>query len=297
MPTTPNPADPEIGKRFAATLARARGVLVITGAGISVESGMPTYRGPGGLYEEDEEIPDLLSAEGLARHPERLWRHLDEMRVKAAAAEPNAAHRILAQWEREKRFERFLIATQNVDGLHQRAGSDRVAELHGSLWQMARPRAVEYADDEAFSQDAQDMMGAKNRDSILRRWSEENHQIIWEDRTVPFTSIPPYDDPEIRPNIVFFNESYGNRLLWVDHFIRQAPDVVLIIGCSGGVTLLDRLLRSCRQANPACAIFNLNPHEDAVRVPHEYWAVGAGEGLVGLGWSRAFGGGAFIELV
>ena len=243
---------------------------------------MPTYRGPGGLYEDDPEIMSLLSAEGLARHPERLWRHLDDMRVKAAAAEPNAAHRILARWEREKRFGRFLIATQNVDGLHQRAGSDRVAELHGSLWQMARPRTVEYADDEAFSQDAQDMMGAKNRASILRRWSEENHQTVWEDRTVPFASIPPYSDPDIRPNIVLFNEGYGNRLLWVDDFIRQAPDLVLVIGCSGGVSLLDRLLRSCRQANPACAILNLNPHEDAVRMEHAYWAAGAVEGLQNL---------------
>lgn len=231
---------------------------------------MPTYRGPDGLYEQNPEIPAILSAEGLANEPHKLWSHLDTLRIRAAEAQPNPAHKILAQWERECRFERFLIATQNVDGLHQKAGSERVTELHGSVWQMACSRTVDYTEDDQFSDDAQDFMSARNRESILQRWSQENNQTIWENRDVPFESIPPSRNPEVRPNVLFFNESYGTRLLWVDDFIKRAPDVVLVVGCSGEVAILDRLLRYSLEANPACAIININKHEDCISHSHLY---------------------------
>jgi NAD-dependent SIR2 family protein deacetylase len=211
---------------------------------------------------------------------------LDELRIQAANAKPNPAHQILAQWERERRFDRFLIATQNIDGLHQKAGSERVTELHGSLWQMARPRIVEYAEDDQFSNDAQDWMSSRNRESILRRWSQENNQTVWENREVPFESIPPSGNPEVRPNVLFFNESYGTRLMWVEDFIRQAPDTVLVIGCSGGVSILDRLLRNCLDANPDCAIININAHEDCIEHPHIYIPLPATEALLALNSRR-----------
>ena len=256
--------------RCVALLEKAQGVLVITGAGISVESGMPTYRGPDGLYEKNPEIPSVLSAEGLANEPHKLWAHLDALRIKAANAQPSTAHKILAEWEQEHRFPRLLIATQNIDGLHQKAGSERVTELHGSLWQMACPRTVDYTEDDQFSDDAQDFMSSRNRESILQRWSQENNQTVWENREVPFESIPPSRDSEVRPNVLFFNESYGTRLLWVEDFIRKAPDVVLVIGCSGEVAILDRLLRYCLDANPDCAIININAHEDCIEYSHLY---------------------------
>ena len=256
--------------KCVALLRESQGLLVITGAGISVESGMPTYRGPNGLYTQNPEIPAVLSAEGLANEPYKLWAHLDTLRNRAADAQPNPAHQILAQWEREDRFHRFLIATQNIDGLHQKAGSERVTELHGSLWQLARPRTVDYTEDAQFSDDAQDFMSSRNRESILHRWSQENNQTVWENRDVPFESIPPSRDPEVRPNVLFFNESYGTRLLWVEDFIKRMPDVVLVIGCSGEVAILDRLLRHCLEANPACTIINVNKHEDCIQYPHLY---------------------------
>jgi NAD-dependent SIR2 family protein deacetylase len=249
-------------------LENAKRLLVITGAGISAESGMPTYRGPGGLFEKNPETASLLSAEGLIRNPDELWKHINHLRILAAQAEPGPAHRILAKWEQERRFERFLIATQNIDGLHQKAGSENVTELHGSIWQMARPRTEDCTADDQFSADAQDWLSGKNREEILKRWSREDNRVVWEHCDVPFISIPPYRDPDIRPNVLFFNEQYGNRLLWVEDFIRQAPDVVFVIGCSGGVAILDRLLRGVLAAGPNCAIININAYEDCIEHPH-----------------------------
>lgn len=264
-------ADSEIEsviQQCADTLKNTRSLLVITGAGISAESGLPTYRGPGGAYERNPELPSLLSEEGWARDPNMVWQYLDDFRVRAAEAEPNTAHHVLARWEKEQRFERFLIATQNIDGLHQAAGSHRVTELHGSAWHMSRPRNVDYANDPLFYRDAQNFLNARNREPILRQWSQENNRSIWEDRDVPFASIPPYADPSVRPNVVLFGEGYGNRLLWVEDFIKHKPDTVLVIGCSGGVSLLERLLRYCREASPACAIININAHADHITQPH-----------------------------
>lgn len=261
--------------RCSGILGRARRALVFTGAGISAESGMPTYRGPDGLYSNHPEVPVGMSAESLANEPEKVWKHVDEMRIRAAVAEPNVAHRILAKWEQEERFPGLLIATQNIDGLHQKAGSEKVTELHGSLWQMARPRTLEFTDDEEFSTDVELMAYSELREDVLRRWSEENERQIWEHRTVPFDRIPPFDDDEIRPNIVLYGESYGSRLVWVEDYIRDAPDVILVIGCSGGVTILEQLLRRCRQACPDCEILNINPHIDGIDLPHQHLSMPA----------------------
>lgn len=256
--------------QIAATLKTSQRLLVLTGAGISAESGMPTYRGENGAYTDNPSLPSLMSAEGFARDPETVWKQVEKMRIQASVAQPNEAHRILAKWERGRRFTDFLIATQNIDGLHQKAGSARVSELHGSLWQLACPRTVDFADDPQFSEDVEFMAYPEMRSEILRRWSEENERQIWEDRIVPFSSIPPANDPAIRPNILLYDEAYGSRLVWVEDFIRGAPDSVLVIGCSGHVALLPTLLRQCRESNPDCAIININPHLDCVEIPHEY---------------------------
>jgi len=268
--------------RCAAILRQTERLLVLTGAGISAESGIPTYRGPGGEYSKNPTLPGTMSAEGFAIDPNAVWRRVDEMRIQAAGVNPNNAHQILAKWERTERFRGFLIATQNIDGLHQRAESEMVTELHGSLWQMARPRTVEFADDAQFSEDVEFMAYPDMRAEILKRWSEENQQRIWTDRTVPFDCIPPHDDEEIRPNILLYGELYGSRLVWVEDFIGRSPDAVLVIGCSGGVSLLHQLLRRCRAVNPECAIINVNPHEDCIELPHEYLRLAASEALTAL---------------
>jgi NAD-dependent SIR2 family protein deacetylase len=256
--------------RAAGTLRNCRRLLVLTGAGISAESGMQTYRGASGTYTSNPNLRSLMSAEGFASDPEKVWQQIANMRLQAAESQPNEAHRILAKWEREQRFADFLIATQNIDGLHQKAGSERVSELHGSLWQLACPRAIDFTEDAQFSEDVEFMAYPEMRSGILQRWSEENQQRIWKDRSVPFPQIPPSDVSGVRPNVLLFDEPYGSRLVWVEDFIRGAPDAVLVIGCSGQVALLPLLLQRCREANPECVIININPHEDCVEIPHEY---------------------------
>jgi len=112
-------------------LASAQSVAVLTGAGISAESGIPTFRGPGGLWKNFR-AEDLATPEALARDPKLVWEWYDWRRAIISTAEPNAGHRALAAIER--RAARFTLITQNVDGLHDRAGSVNILKVHGDIW-------------------------------------------------------------------------------------------------------------------------------------------------------------------
>ncbi len=112
-------------------LAEAERVVVLTGAGISAESGVPTFRGAGGLWRQHRP-EDLATPEAFVRGPRLVWEWYDWRRARVAKAEPNPGHLALAQLER--RVPGFTLITQNVDGLHQRAGSRRVLKLHGDIW-------------------------------------------------------------------------------------------------------------------------------------------------------------------
>ncbi len=112
-------------------LDRDTALLVLTGAGVSAESGLPTYRGSGGLWRSHR-FERLASPEGFAADPALVWRFYSERREAALAARPNAGHLALAEVER-RMGDRFLLVTQNVDGLHRRAGSERLIEIHGRL--------------------------------------------------------------------------------------------------------------------------------------------------------------------
>lgn len=104
-------------------------IVVFTGAGVSAESGLPTFRDARGLWRQHA-WQDLASLEGWRRHPEVVLDFYNERRAQAAQAEPNAAHRAIAELESD--FE-VVVVTQNVDDLHERAGSSRVVHLHGQL--------------------------------------------------------------------------------------------------------------------------------------------------------------------
>jgi NAD-dependent deacetylase len=117
-------------------LRGASSVLFITGAGISADSGLPTYRGIGGLYEETETpegipIEEALSGEMMRRNPALTWKYIHQIEASARGASFNRAHAILA--EAERRFERVWVLTQNVDGLHRKAGSTNVIDIHGDV--------------------------------------------------------------------------------------------------------------------------------------------------------------------
>ena len=130
-----NRPDPAIVARIAETLRRARRVLFITGAGISADSGLPTYRGIGGLYndqatEESFSIETALSGAMLEAHPAITWKYLGQIESACRGAKFNEAHRIIAEWQNQ--FE-VCVLTQNIDGFHRDAGSRNLIEIHGDI--------------------------------------------------------------------------------------------------------------------------------------------------------------------
>lgn len=120
----------------AELLARSQSALFITGAGMSADSGLPTYRGVGGLYndetpEDGVRIEVALSGEMLARRPSVTWRHIAHIEAACRGARPNKGHQVIAALE--QRLGRVVVLTQNVDGLHRAAGSTNVIDLHGRI--------------------------------------------------------------------------------------------------------------------------------------------------------------------
>ena len=121
----------EIPRALAEALRGARSVAVLTGAGISAESGVPTFRDAQTGLWESYRPEDLATPEAFARDPELVWNWYAWRRELVGGAEPNAGHYALA--DLEQRVSNFTLATQNVDGLHRRAGSCNVLELHGNI--------------------------------------------------------------------------------------------------------------------------------------------------------------------
>ena len=124
------PVDPAL-ERAARALAGARRVSVLTGAGVSAESGVPTFRTKHGLWEQYR-IEEVATPDALARNPRLVWEFYEMRRANMHEVQPNPAHVALARME--PLFERLSLVTQNIDGLHRRAGSRHVLEVHGSLW-------------------------------------------------------------------------------------------------------------------------------------------------------------------
>jgi NAD-dependent deacetylase len=124
-------------------------VFVLTGAGISAESGLPTFRASDGLWAGFS-IEDVCTPEAWERNPWLVWQFYSERRVQGAKAMPNPAHVALAELEKQL-GERFFLCTQNVDDLHERAGSERLVHMHGELaksrceWECGRPPVEDHA--------------------------------------------------------------------------------------------------------------------------------------------------------
>jgi NAD-dependent deacetylase len=121
---------------IARQLSACHSVLFVTGAGISADSGLPTYRGIGGLYEQettDDGVPIevALSGEMFRRDPALTWKYIHQIESSCRDARPNRAHELIALLER--RLNRVWTLTQNVDGLHRAAGSQRVIDIHGDV--------------------------------------------------------------------------------------------------------------------------------------------------------------------
>ncbi|KAB2963533.1 MAG: NAD-dependent deacylase [Thermoanaerobaculia bacterium] len=130
-----------------ARLVGAERVVIFTGAGVSQESGLGTFRGPGGMWERFRP-EELATPEAFERDPERVWRWYAERFEAMRSARPNRAHETIARWG--GRFPSLVVVTQNVDRLHQRAGSRDVLELHGTVWEALCARCGRGSETEAL---------------------------------------------------------------------------------------------------------------------------------------------------
>ncbi len=131
-----NNAQTEVITAVVGALLQAESVLFITGAGVSAESGIPTYRGIGGLYnvgttDEGFAIEEILSSYMLRENPALCWKYLAQIGLAVQGAKHNRAHEVMA--EMENHFDRLWVLTQNVDGFHRAAGSKKLIEAHGNM--------------------------------------------------------------------------------------------------------------------------------------------------------------------
>jgi len=228
----------------ARALARAESILVITGAGMSAESGIPTFRGPDGLWE-GRSVEDVATPEGFARDPAGVWQWYSDRRRNCLQTEPHAGHVALARLEHGHRAP-VTIATQNIDGLHRRAGSGDVIELHGSLF--------------------------------TTRCSKCSHQVP-EDRA--FYSEPPtceYCGAPMRPGVVWFGEMLPADRLLRAQALSQECDVVLVVGTSAVVQPVASLPLYARHSG--ATLVEVNPQETPLTpVCHFAFPHAAGEVL------------------
>ena len=141
-------------------------LFVLTGAGVSAESGLATFRGSGGLWN-GHSVEEVATPEAWQANPELIWRFYSQRRRDALAAQPNAAHRALAKIE-ERLGDRFYLCTQNVDDLHERAGSHRIHHMHGSLFQSRCTRTNEPFPDQSFYDDPNDSPICKTCHASIR---------------------------------------------------------------------------------------------------------------------------------
>jgi NAD-dependent protein deacetylase/lipoamidase len=121
-------------QRLAEQLRNAGRVTVMTGAGVSAASGVPTFRGAGGLWRSFR-AEDLATPDAFASDPALVWEWYEWRRATIASCQPNAAHDVLAQWTQDS--PQCTVITQNVDDLHLRAGTQRLVRLHGSIWELS----------------------------------------------------------------------------------------------------------------------------------------------------------------
>ena len=177
----------------------SRSIVFFGGAGVSTESGIPDFRGVDGLYRQKYAYPPetILSHEFLLQHPEEFYRFYRE-KILILNARPNPAHEKLAQWEREGRLR--AVITQNIDGLHQAAGSKRVLELHGS---------------------------------IHRNHCTRSGKFYTAEQIAATTGVPRCDcGGTIRPDVVLYGESLDEKVLRASMDALAHADLLIVGGTS-----------------------------------------------------------------
>jgi len=205
-------------------LAKATSVAVLTGAGISAESGVPTFRGADGLWN-NYKPEELATPEAFLRDPRLVWEWYDWRRQAIAKAVPNPAHKALVQLEIQKPG--FTLITQNVDGLHDLAGSGKILKLHGDIWRL---RCMQ--------------CGAN-----------------FPNRRVPLPKIPPHCacGGMARPGVVWFGEPLPEGMMKEAEHAAESAEVFLVIGTSAVVYPAAGLIPFAKQAGARVIEINTEP--------------------------------------
>ncbi len=205
-------------------LAGAKRISALTGAGISAESGVATFRGKGGIWQKFKP-EELASMDAFMRNPELVWEWYEYRRRIVNSVKPNAGHYVLA--EMEQSFAHFSISTQNVDGLHQQAGSKNVYELHGNI--------------------------LRNRCSICNRLVGE---VAFEKGKL----LPRCDcGGMLRPDVVWFGEMLPAEVLEASFTDAAQADVYLSIGTSAVVFPAAMLPNEAKRNGAFVVEINLEP--------------------------------------
>ena len=216
--------------RAAEMLRAAKRITALTGAGVSAASGIPTFRGLGGHWRKVR-AETLATPEAFENDPKLVWEWYDWRRGMIRDAKPNAAHEVLARWTRERPA--MTLITQNVDGLHERAGAERLIRLHGSIWHLRCWRAC-----------------AKGRQD-------------WLDETAPLPTLPPrcpYCSGLARPGVVWFGESLDPDIIAAATGATDC-DVFLTIGTSAIVYPAAGLVHQAKRRGAVTIEINTEPTE------------------------------------
>ena len=238
-------------------LRDAKSILFITGAGISADSGIPTYRGIGGLYNVDTtsegySIEEALSASMLAENPALTWKYLLQIAKAASGAQFNRAHEVIA--EMESHFDRVWIITQNVDGFHSQAGAENVIEAHGNMHSLSCTKCGYNVSVEQFDQ-------------------------------VEIPPKCPKCEALVRPDVVLFGELLSGKAIdTMQRELERGFNVVFSIGTSSVFPYIQAPLEFARsRGNPSIEI---NPCETNVtRLVDYHLPMGAAAALDEI-WRR-----------
>ena len=239
--------DPEAQRSLAsirADIDAATKIAVLSGAGLSAASGIPTFRGAQDSLWSQYRPEDLATPEAFARDPELVWRWYDWRRGLIADAEPNAAHRALADLQTKAQVS---VITQNVDGYHQQAGSRQVLEFHGSIWQV--------------------------RCTACGRQTE--------DRQVPIP-IPPHCEVcggLLRPGVVWFGEGIDPAVLQESAATVSECNILLVVGTAGAVYPAAGLVEAA--SNVGATIVEFNVERSAVSRHADVFVAGSAADTVG----------------
>ncbi|XP_058794808.1 NAD-dependent protein deacylase sirtuin-5, mitochondrial-like [Phymastichus coffea] len=211
-------------KSFKETLSTAKNILILTGSGISAESGVPTFRGAGGFWRKYQ-APSLATPRAFAANPSLVWEFYEYRRTLVSKVQPNKAHEAIAQFQSRlaKENRNVIIVTQNIDGLHQKAGAIDVIELHGSLYKTRCTKCKDIC----------------YNDKIPICPALEGK--ISPDPDFVSSDIPVQDLPRceknncgelLRPDIVWFGESLNTHILDRVNVAVDSCDACLVIGTS-----------------------------------------------------------------